>query len=94
MDENPYEAPQGLTPADRMDEAKDADYPATVPERRGCALVLMGVALVGAVFLFCVLVTHLWPGAGKPDVVGFPLMILFGSAWTIGALLLAWGFCK
>lgn len=94
MDENPYQAPQEITPANPIDEKKEADYPATLGERWGAVSVLfLAIALVGAVWLSLVVLTNVF-GTGKPDIPGFPLMILFGSAWTGGALLLAWLFRK
>ena len=90
MDENPYKAL-------RVREAKKAkrwDYRSTLVARWGAiSVVFLAVALVGAVVLFCYLVTHLWPGTGTPDVV-FPVAVAALCAWTGGAFLLAWLFRK
>jgi hypothetical protein len=95
MDENPYAAPQEKPepngprrwPAnEKADKENRSSF-----ERWGVASTASFlVGLAGAVFLFGVLVTNLWPGAGRPDFPGFPLMVLTGVIWTAGALLLAW----
>jgi hypothetical protein len=70
---------------------EQSDYPSSLVERWGCVSVaFLGLALVGIVYLSCVIVIELWPGSGRPDMPGLPLSLLVGSVWTAVSLLLAW----